>query len=84
MQSVRRLQFTLIIFFLDIFSSHPIIGLFEFLQKKLWNEIFNMIYLLRVPKNYFVFGLDQLCPTQMAYWAKNYVIVLTRAAHWMT
>jgi len=29
-------------------------------------------------------ALDQLCPTQMAYWAKNYVIVLTRATHWMT
>jgi len=25
----------------------------------------------------------QLCPTQMAYWAKNYVTVLARAAHWM-
>jgi len=29
------------------------------------------------------FGLDQLCPTQMVYWAKNYVTILTRAAHWM-
>ena len=28
--------------------------------------------------------LAQLCPTQMAYWAKNYVTVLARAAHWMT
>jgi len=28
--------------------------------------------------------LNQLCPTQMAYWAKNYVIILTRTAHWMT
>jgi len=31
--------------------------------------------------------LMQLCPTQMAYWAKNYVTILTntsnRAAHWM-
>jgi len=27
--------------------------------------------------------LAQLCPTQMAYWAKNYVTVLARAAHWM-
>jgi len=25
--------------------------------------------------------LVQLCPTQMAYWAKNYVTILTRAAH---
>jgi len=29
------------------------------------------------------FILDQLCPTQMAYWAKNYVTVLTGAAHGM-
>jgi len=29
-------------------------------------------------------ALVQLCPTQMAYWAKNYVNVLTWAAHWMT
>jgi len=27
--------------------------------------------------------LDQPCPTKMAYWAKNYVTVLTRAARWM-
>jgi len=27
-------------------------------------------------------GLNQLCPTQMAYWTKNYAIVLTRAVHW--
>ena len=27
--------------------------------------------------------LNQLCPTQMAYWDKNYVTILTRAAHWM-
>ena len=27
--------------------------------------------------------LTQLCPTQMAYWAKNYATILTRAAHWM-
>jgi len=26
----------------------------------------------------------QLCPTQMAYWAKNYVTILTTAAHWIT
>jgi len=26
--------------------------------------------------------LDQLCPTQMAYWAKIYVTILTMAAHW--
>jgi len=25
--------------------------------------------------------LDQLCPTQMAYWAKNHVTILDRAAH---
>ena len=25
--------------------------------------------------------LNQLCPTQMAYWAKTYVTLLTRAAH---
>jgi len=24
----------------------------------------------------------QLCPTQMAYWAKIYVNISTRAAHW--
>ena len=29
-------------------------------------------------------GLDQLCPTQMAYWAKKYVTILTRAAHSVT
>ena len=28
--------------------------------------------------------LDQLCPTEIGYWAKNYVTVLTRTAHWMT
>jgi len=28
--------------------------------------------------------LDQLCPTQMAYWAKNHVAILTRTAHLMT
>jgi len=27
------------------------------------------------------FVLDQLCPTQMAYCAKNYATVLGRAAH---
>jgi len=26
-------------------------------------------------------GFGQLCPTQMAYWAKNYVTDLPRAAH---
>jgi len=28
-------------------------------------------------------GLDQLCLTQMAYWAKNYVTILTRAVCWV-
>jgi len=28
------------------------------------------------------FALGQLCPTQMAYWAKNRVTVLRRTAHW--
>ena len=28
--------------------------------------------------------LGQICPTQMAYWAKNYVTILTRAANWKT
>jgi len=28
--------------------------------------------------------LEHLCPTQMAYWAKNYVAILARAAHLMT
>jgi len=28
--------------------------------------------------------LDQVCPTQMAYWAKTYVAILNRAAHSMT
>jgi len=32
---------------------------------------------------YFWFTLNQLCPTQMAYWAKKYVTILTRAAHWI-
>ena len=31
-----------------------------------------------------VVHLEQLCPSQSAYWTKNYVIDLTRAAHWMT
>jgi len=26
---------------------------------------------------------DQLCPTQMADWAKNHVTISTRAAHFM-
>jgi len=30
------------------------------------------------------YGLEQLCPTQTAYWAKNRVASLTRAAHLMT
>jgi len=29
------------------------------------------------------FDLDQLCPTQMSYWAKTYVTIWTRTAHWM-
>jgi len=29
-------------------------------------------------------GLKQLCPTQMAYWAYNYVTILIRAAQWRT
>jgi len=28
--------------------------------------------------------LVQLCPTQMAYWAKNHVAILTRVAHLIT
>jgi len=28
--------------------------------------------------------LEQLCPTEIAYRTKNYVNILTRAAHWMT
>jgi len=27
---------------------------------------------------------EQLCQTQMPYWAKNHVAMLTRAAHLMT
>jgi len=27
--------------------------------------------------------LDQLCPTQLAYWAKNHITISTRAAHFM-
>jgi len=26
----------------------------------------------------------QLCPTEIAYWAKKYVAVFTKAAHWTT
>jgi len=26
-------------------------------------------------------NIDQLCPTQMAYWAKHHVAILTMAAH---
>jgi len=29
-------------------------------------------------------ALHQPCPTQMAYGAKNYIAILTRAAHGMT
>jgi len=29
-------------------------------------------------------SFNQLCPTQMAYWAKNHVAILTRAPHVMT
>jgi len=29
-------------------------------------------------------GLEQPCPTQIAYWAKTYITILTRAAHWIT
>ena len=29
-------------------------------------------------------NLGQLCPTQMARWVKNFVTILTRAAHGMT
>ena len=29
-------------------------------------------------------SIDQLCPTEIAYWAKNYVTILIRAAHLMT
>jgi len=29
-------------------------------------------------------ALDQLCSTQMGDRAKNYVIILTSPAHWMT
>jgi len=28
--------------------------------------------------------LEQLCPIQMAYWAKNHVTISTRVAHFMT
>jgi len=28
--------------------------------------------------------LEQLCPIQMAYWAKRHVAILTRGAHLMT
>jgi len=27
--------------------------------------------------------IEQVCPTQMGYWAKKYVTILTRAAQWM-
>jgi len=30
------------------------------------------------------FGIDQLCPTEIAYWVKNYAAIFTRAANWMT
>jgi len=29
-------------------------------------------------------GQLQLCPTQMAYWAKKCVAILARASHWKT
>jgi len=28
-------------------------------------------------------SLDELCPTEIAYWAKNYVNILTTATHSM-
>ena len=44
----------------------------------------NPIRSLRSPFWLDVGALDQLCPTEIAYWAKNYVTILTRAARWMT
>ena len=42
-----------------------------------------IISALRIGSVLFVDWLEQLYPTQMAYWDKDYVSILTRAAHWM-
>jgi len=34
--------------------------------------------------NGFLNALDQLCLTQMAYWAKNHITISTSAAQFMT
>jgi len=34
--------------------------------------------------NCFLNDLEQLCPIQMAYWAKNHTTISTRAAHFRT
>jgi len=44
-----------------------------------FSQIFTVFRYVIICKN-----LNQLCPTQMAYWAKNHVAILTRAAHLMT
>jgi len=38
---------------------------------------------MKIDLNFKEIGLSQLCPTQMAYWAKNYVTISARAANWM-
>jgi len=50
----------------------------------------NVIFILRGKQYYRIVTelirvyLDQLCPTQMATWAKIYFTIWTTAAHWMT
>jgi len=51
-----------------------ITGLKPAIVEKRWLAVFVVICGL---------GLDQLCPTQMAYWAKKYVTISTRAEHWI-
>ena len=35
------------------------------------------------PQHQMSIGFDQPCPTEMPHWAKNYVTIFVRDAHWM-
>jgi len=52
--------------------------------KTICNNITSVKNLYLNIQSLFWVRLAQLCPTQMAYRAKNHATVLTRAAHWMT
>ena len=52
-------------------------------EEKVWHCSKEVGAVGMTPSNAQWIPLNQLCPTQMAYWAKNYVTILTRAAHLM-